>query len=308
LLQPFPGQQAICFCMRDSESLYRDYRGNRVVADVEGGGVLESLITENHFSISFYDQIAAGFPISFERYLTIAVEGDGDAEVRVSMGPPPLLQPLTRVNLPYRGSGWCVAADGPIQSDHRRELVSCLPAPFFFALEGEGSALIAEGNVMARRLLSFRIDDAESLRACEFAVQNISRISTLRSTFSDGQEHVASVASHLNRASWRLDVPQGAIGLVLRKSFDRFHGLQRARVLVNSDPVGTWFEPLQDRSRCWAIGQFGFPLESNDAGSVEIVIDPPPGTPLWSFSEIEVFAILQKTGYPLRSTVGPGGS
>jgi hypothetical protein len=142
------------------------------------------------------------------------------------------------------------------------------------------------------RIDRFDVWHEDALKAHGFKVQNMSRLVNLDSCFTDGTRRSALVASHLNAASWIQPVPPDCQGIILRKTYDRFHGRQLARVLVDDMPSGWWYAPLQDRTCRWAVADYGVARELVDGkSSVRIMIDPPAGTPLWSFSTLEVFSL-----------------
>ena len=82
-------------------------------------------------------------------------------------------------------------------------------------------------------------------------------------------------------------------GVILEKWFDQFHGRQRARVFVDGEWVGWWYEPRENRKNRWAVSRFGIP-ESFTSGKsmVRIRVEPPAGVPLWSVSRIDVICLV----------------
>jgi hypothetical protein len=273
--------------------LYVDQRGRRVVADVEGAG---------HYSVEGeatveVDDSPGALKGTFSCVLSVFAE-PGAARVAVATGraQPPEGRQLTAEGM-YLGAGWVVEASDGVVVDERREKmvpIEGFPIPFFREARSHGKMKIIEAAPPEMRLLQrLSIGDPASLNAVDLQVQNMSEPSAFSSRFSDGTEHEAMVASHLNRARWRCDLPPNLKGLILRKVYDRFHGRQRARVLVNDAPIGIWYEPLEDRQRRWAVAQFGIPASVLPAtGEVELAIDPPAGTALWSVSDLEVWALL----------------
>lgn len=129
--------------------------------------------------------------------------------------------------------------------------------------------------------------DVGDLAASGTTVQNLSEPSLLESLDEEGRPASGVVASHLNRMAVPLDLTDAA-GLVLVKTYDRFHGRQRARVLVGGEELGVWYEPVQDRERRWAVGWFAARVLPKHRGPIALAIDPPPGTPLWSVSTMEI--------------------
>lgn len=134
------------------------------------------------------------------------------------------------------------------------------------------------------RLASLEVGD---LAASGTTVQNLSEPGLLDGLDEEGRPASGVVASHLNRMVVPLDLT-GAAGLVLVKTYDRFHGRQRARVLLGGAELGVWYEPFQDRDRRWAVGWFASRVPAKHRGPIALAIDPPPGTPLWSVSTLEI--------------------
>lgn len=138
---------------------------------------------------------------------------------------------------------------------------------------------------------AFDIADLEALKARQWRVQNISERFPLESTFPDGTSLIGTTASHLNAAHWTLawnGEPEAR--LVIRKVYDRFHGRQRARVLIDGRLAGMWYEPVEDREHRWGAGEFVI-AEPLPPGPITITIDPPSGTPLWNVGRLEMFAL-----------------
>lgn len=140
---------------------------------------------------------------------------------------------------------------------------------------------------------SFLLSNPEVLKARRWQVQSISRLHSLSSSFEDGTELELEHASHMNIASWDLEVSLEWQGIVLAKVFDRFHGKQRARVWVDDVAAGYWFDPFEDRVNRWGISRFGIPPELLAGKTrVRIAIDPPSGVPLWDAAGYFVFALV----------------
>jgi hypothetical protein len=237
---------------------------------------------------------------TFATSLTVVALTDGSVEILLAQGrQEPVLGESRTVALPFEGTGWVVGAECDVRVDGAFApfRAGILPIPFFGGVSGDGRAEIIEAETRVLSVDRFSISDEGALRAKAVAVQNISSLRTLESTFDDGHRLSAPVASHLNAFSWECSVPLGATGLRIRKIYDRFHGRQRARVLVDGELAGWWYEPAEDRERRWAVGQFGIeePLLRGKS-SVRISIDPAASTPLWSVSSIEVLALMPRYG------------
>jgi hypothetical protein len=292
-----PSENARRYIFSDEDCLYRDHFARRVVADIEGSG-FAWVEKANCPLLAIRDEEEAdGFQWSYTTSLTVVALEPGEVSI-ASYHPaaPAQLEAGIDVGLPYTGSGWLLSATGSVIVDDRHERGPLpsreFPLPFFSRLEGEGGANIVPSSARTELIDAFEIGDSAAVLARRFSAQNMSKLVELDSCFRDGTQRRAMVASHLNRASWHMDVPETAQGLRLRRIYDRFHGRQRARVFIDGDYVGYWYEPEQDRKCRWHVSDFGVP-ESFVAGkrSIEIAIDPPPGTPLWSISRMEAYAV-----------------
>ncbi len=270
--------------------MYRDHLGRRVIAACEGFGCF----TVERADAPIDPSLTQG---TFEYGLLIVALGDGLVSVAVQAGRTSLPRGETvHVDLPYRGSGWALDLPSGAAVDERHEPSPSpspnLIVPFFRLVDGAGRAAVVLSSSVCDRIDHFNVWDEDALKARGFKVQNMSRLVDLDSCFTDGTTRSAPVASHLNAAAWSQQVPPGCRGMILRKTYDRFHGRQLARVVIDGLPAGWWYAPLQDRSRRWAVTDYGVPRELVEGkSSIRIVIDPPAGTPLWSFSTIEVFSL-----------------
>jgi len=133
------------------------------------------------------------------------------------------------------------------------------------------------------------VDPCDSASRSEHALvaQNESEVFEL-----EGKTH----RSHLNRMAFDISIDPQNVGVVLRRTYDRFHGRQRARVLVDGVPIGYWYAPIEDRKNRWAEDEFFIPIGFTAGKSkVRIEIDPPAGTPLWDVSEYLVFAVKDRS-------------
>lgn len=208
------------------------------------------------------------------------------------------------------------------QSGHK--VVADVEGTGSFELRGEGSVTV-DGAVGAPRVGTFRefllahgenaeviirrellpgsgpfellseltVNDPSSLKAVRWSVSRASKVTEL-SSLAEGGPFVGPVMSHLNDARFQVTVPKHCQGLLLAKLYDRFHGRQRARVLVNDHPCGIWYCPRQDRAVRWAWDAFGIRPEFIDGpGDLEVAIDPPAGTPLWSVSRLRIYALMR---------------
>jgi hypothetical protein len=194
----------------------------------------------------------------------------------------------------YSGAGWLVGGEGKWQLDDRNEWVEPKgPAPIFRSAKGKGRLqVVADTRTRCILADAWDIDDADALKQRGWTVQNMSKLRPLDSRFADGSSRNAMVASHLNAGHWTSPIPPDNMGIVLRRYYDRFHGRQRARIHVDGETVGVWYEPREDRIQRWAVSDFGIPATSTvGKSSLRITVDPPSGVSLWSVSRVEVWAL-----------------
>jgi hypothetical protein len=142
---------------------------------------------------------------------------------------------------------------------------------------------------------SFDFSDPAELKARSGSVKNASDTYQLDSSFSDGHRQIVQHRSHLNTAKWTCPIPPENQGIRIRKLYDRFHGRQRARMLIDGQLAGWWYEPEEDRSHRLAWATFGVEAGlTRGKSSLEISVDPPPASPLWDVSCYEVLALLPR--------------
>lgn len=292
-LSVLPSLRARRFSFEGDACLYRDHQGRRVLADAEGCGRLvveraaPGLGTDAAPDGSFRDGVVAFSRESGASAIAMLQGGGRDL---------PGSGKTLEVASSFLGAGWVVECDGPLTVDAAREPSPAptprLPIPFF--LEARGARLrVTPRPFHAVSVDRFSIADADGLKARDFRVQNMSDVEPLASVFSDGGEWVGPVASHLNTASWSAPVPPGAFAIVLRKTYDRFHGRQRARVLLDGEFSGYWYEPEEDRHARWGVSDFCALLPRERGETLRIGIDPVAGSPLWSVSTVEVLALVR---------------
>lgn len=208
-------------------------------------------------------------------------------------GPPPSPDGASRATS-IEGPGWWLSGEVVTREQPGSVQVAApqAPIPFHLGADGSGEAL-SLANHRVQCLQDWTPTDPEAARAHGWQVRNASRVIELHSSFADGTELTAPIFSHLNTATWTVDIPAGTQGLVIRKRFDQFHGRQRARVLLNGEFWGRWCEPAEDRTHRWAWGFVALPWPAHTPyGRVTIGIDPPAGTPLWSVSHLTVHAMM----------------
>lgn len=266
------------------DCLYRDHLGRRVLLDEEGIG--KRVILEQSGTITLEPETE-----DFVDFTTVVSLDSG------------LFRGLTVCGAEVPVSGEWVAASGLVVGcgwvrggtvavdDSLVQLVD-RPRPFFRRVQGESFEVL---RLPYEPVLADSIDVAapDSLKSHKWQVQNMSAVFELASQTSEGEIFEGRHASHLNRAYFDLQVPEGAVMGVLRKRYDRFHGRQRARVFVDDKVVGWWYEPSEDRTKRWGWSSFALPHEFV-AGKdlIRVCIDPPSGVPLWSVSLIEFWALI----------------
>lgn len=97
----------------------------------------------------------------------------------------------------------------------------------------------------------------------------------------------AEASSLLNRLSFDLFPLPDANVVVLTRTYDAFHGRQRARVLLNGKEVGWWYVPAENRRQRLQTSRFCLPLPPEET-EITVSIDPVPGTSLFSISTLGI--------------------
>lgn len=266
--------RAVRFTFAGYSSLRRDHLDRRVVAEFEGAARVVLLKSSPSLTIEGDDYV-----------LVTAADGD-DVDLVVTNGPSNLQFDISATE--FVGCGWVAADDAPATVDGIKIVLSHVPTPFFFGFSSDRACRFRPIDAAAIELNRWRIDDPTLAKTIGFRVKNLSKITAL----PDG----TPVASHLNAMHWRVSVPDGVEALMLQKTYDRFHGRQRARVLVDGAMRGWWYAPDEDRLNRIATTRFAAPVDGGRC--VDITIDPPAGAPLWSVSEMVVYGIGSPTRMP----------
>lgn len=271
-----------------SDALFLDPHGHRVVADFEGHGDYRVEAAEASLLILRDEEKTESFRGSFANSLSVLALSPGEVQILITRSVFPFDGSLWEGES-FEGAGWVVSAEGPLRVDGR---LAEAPVPFFRSARAS-HLVISPAPYRSVPVDRWRIDDVAGLKARGWQVQNVSKVVALASAFDDGTPHQAPVACHLNAASWRCAIPADNVGLRLRKVYDRFHGRQRARVFIDGEFAGWWYEPRENRTFRWGVAEFGIDAALT-AGKevVQITIDPPAGSPLWSVSEFEVNALI----------------
>lgn len=292
-------ENALQFRYFGDDRLYIDHEGRRVIVDVEGSGVMRLVHAVPPVLFIRSEKLCSEFASEFKNGAIVLANGSGEVFVQVLLGRSGTVMGQTvEVEGGYEGCGWVIESATGFSVDDRHEQAPepdfDFPVPFFRKIVGPGTRTILPCKGMRCDLVDdFAIGDERALKERDFKVQNMSKLTELSSTYPDGTPRSAVVASHLNVASFSVSIPGENRGLILRRTYDRFHGRQRARVHVDGDFVGWWFDGGEDRQSRWHVSDFGIPQGvSAGKSTIQIAIDPPAGVALWSVSRIEVFALI----------------
>ncbi len=291
-------ENALLFRYSGEERLYTDHHGRRVIVDVEGFGTMRLVSADSPVLTVRWEEEPQEFVPDFANGSIVLAIGSGEVSVQVLKGRnEPIAGGSLRYSGNYFGSGWVIDATEEFVVDDRHHAAPMpseqFPVAFFRSVKGCGKWSIVPAPSVRCELVDYlAIDDDNGLKAHAFKVQNISAVAVLDSEFGDGTKLSWPVASHLNAASFSVSIPPDNHGLILRKTYDRFHGRQRARVFIDGVFAGWWYEPGEDRRRRWHVSDFG--IEScltHGKSHIQITVEPPAGVALWSISFYEIFAL-----------------
>lgn len=293
-----PCERAVSQRWSGGGCLYRDHRGRRVLCDLLGSGTY-LVRSEVPVAVEVDERQCRDEAGSFGESLVVATEMDGDAGVWVHLGPKAAAEDCGSVwTDSIEGAGWVVEARADVQADGRPGLpppIEGFPIPFFWSAKSDLPMRVVRSRVAPVRVDGFGVADLDALASRGWTAQNMSEVVAWSAIDSAGQRREGAVASHLNTARWLSPVPRKHSGLILVRHFDRFHGRQRARVLVDGRFAGWWYSPEQDRVRRWGTDWFGIDaLLAPGVERIEIAIDPPAGSPLWSVSSYELWALVRQ--------------
>ncbi len=281
-------ESASIFDFGERDCLYVDHDGHRVLADIEGAGEFKILRQTIQSTVIVDNILHAELTGSFKESLLITAHKPGLVQIDVRCGPTPQIPSQTIKSDHYQGSGYVLLGQiASLDNDHQPQTRIGYPVPFFQEAKGK-NLTIAPAHETLQLVDGFDINDDQALKERSWTVQNISQRTALLTTFADRKFHAAVVVSHLNAASWKIQIPRNK-GLILRRLYDSFHGRQRARVLINGEFKGWWYDAYQSRKARWKWSHFGMEAQEGEA---TITIDPPAGSPLWSVSRMEIWALL----------------
>jgi hypothetical protein len=264
-----------------AQPLYRDASGTNVLVDVDGPG---------------YHDLDGLSATPFEDFVTLTSEVP--IVIPVGLGRLSAPEGITEpVRPPIFGAGWITSLEMPVHVDGLRppfeHISSEVPCPFFREVKSEGYITVIWADSIETKLQDrWHVGDVEARKRYDVIAQNQTKLFPVASAWEDGVPFTGEHQSFLNSFSWAQPLPPNCTGLRLRKTYDRFHGRQRARVLVDGEFVGWWYEPREDRERRWATSEFGIDRRWLEGKSqVRITLDPPAGVALWSMAEVHVWTI-----------------
>ncbi len=304
----------------DGRAAVRGLGGLWILADVEGRGELRAVRgAEGPLWVSVDDGPRepltpveaglAGAGLAFRESLTIlgAHVPEGFA-ARVDLWSDPRPASTEAFEEPWtgaceiEGAGWWAvpdlpsglelyAWDGGSRTPLRVPSELCrVPIPFVGGVRLLGPA-IEGARVVGRRAPGWRWIETDRVDPCDDASreahawigQNETAILALESRFGqEGPVECGRHRGHLNGASFDLAIDPAAPAVRIRRTFDRFHGVQRARVLVDGAFVGVWRSYTEDRACRWAEDDFPLPpAATRGRERLRVTIDPMPGTALW---------------------------
>lgn len=270
--------------------LYRNVQGKRVVCDLEGkgnlnclGSVPEDLLLRTEPSVEMTTESTA-LDWGWMAVRNIPDNSGCSSSITSSSD----------------GFGWVTASDCLLELNNDSRRVSIAPnfgnltLPFWNGFTSDRP--LPYSSFAAERLLlaDFCPSDRQAADQHRFAVERASQVEKLEATNGRGEFISGLVFSHLNRASWDVTIPENGRILIIERTFDAFHGLQRARVFFDNEFVGWWHCIIQDRVNRWATDSCHLRLEHNHRGrKIRVTLDPPAGVPLFSLGCLRVFGLCQ---------------
>lgn len=281
------------FCFDGKDCIYIDHRGERVLADVEGSGSFKVVHGGPQVNAWVDGTLTGESSGVFRQSFVATSKHPGPSQISVRLGPPPEnLQPHLMSDS-FQGCGWIVDSERLDSVDEFEANWSCMrqadPVPVFFEARGRSLSIIRV-PFQTVKLAELVMSDPATLQSAAWKVQNASRLFPI----NDAHGSQVQVLSHLNASSFTFKKPVGCAGILIRKQYDCYHGRQRARISVNAIFKGWWYEPRQNRLNRLQWAQFGFGCESEDE-QLQLTIDPPAGSPLWSVCRYEVWGLLSES-------------
>jgi hypothetical protein len=260
-----------------------------VIADVDGPGYYEAdgLL---HFNVES----------PYQDYLLGIEETSEACLVRVGLGRTARPNGKTvTVDCLYRGCGYVVASEGATIIDDGTQLFGAVhpsvPVPFFRRVWSAGQLeVMIEPSIECIALDRWHVFDGEARKKFDVIARNQSKEFPLESTWPNDEPYACRTQSFLNGIEWTQPLPPNCCGLRLERTFDQFHGRQRARVLIDGEFATWWYDPSENRRHRWNRSECGVG-QKFVAGkpNVRICLDPPAGVALWNMSEVRVYALVR---------------
>jgi hypothetical protein len=268
-----PWARTWCYDLPGNAGLYRDHLDRRVVVDAEGTG-----------SYQLHGQRSAFSGMTVVTVAEHAVLGPISVELGCGESPCYEVVPAGEV----LGSGWARGSTSAILADGQ-SYPPGVNVPFFRSVSaGQAFQVLVVGGP-ARLVAVVRPFAPEPTVGAQVVIHNRSQ-GERRTLFSEEgpEEHWLGV--HLNEMRIELSGLAGPCGVRIERTYDAFHGRQRARVRLNGCEVGAWYTPFEDRANRLRRDAFGF-FVAEGAEVIEIGIDPSPGYPLWSVAELRIYTL-----------------
>lgn len=264
---------------RTGDRLYTDPAGRRIVLDVADPGAV-------------WGGSAGVFRVGEVDDALVLAADEGPVTAWALPGPTPKVGPLTSAARSFSGTGWLVDVEGLAELDGRPLPSIDLPmVPVWTGARFRRAGVFPTGQSLLRTTVVDMKDGAD-LAAHDGSVRSSSKPSVLASGCDNGDTLTESHVQHLGPAEWQV-VDHTGEPLVLAKLYDRFHGLQRARVYVDGVLAGTWQAMRGARDARWAWSWFGLP--AGLPPQFRLAVDPLPGTPLWDVARYEVLRVVSGT-------------
>ena len=263
--------------------LYVGVDGRPVLAEWFGPGVITSTRPFSALIDGQELQITGETP--FEQRAQFFEECQGALLVHSPAKPTQIegaLESTTQVDSP----GWITAAEADVDVDglgtFSPDLIRLGPIPVLdFASCAKAFDFVP---VSPEAFNSVRVE-AENLRDSPILKSIKNTSAPISVPDHNSAAHISVM--QLNDMVFQIDLDQGQQTIVIDRLYDRFHGKQRARVSVWSIPEkvllhdGIWYEPQEDRLKRVANSRYAAILSATSS-SVQVVIAPPSGAPLWS--------------------------
>lgn len=269
--------------------LYHDYEGTPVLVDIEGSGRFRWSAPPSATARCDGQECRLPAGQYASEYLVAGPRPAGRLTALIGPATDFPVEPGVRVT-EARGPGWITSSEHEVFVDGRPEPVvidsTDLPQPVWFAaISSQPFDFVPSPSHSVTLLDEFSFADFDARKVREMGIQNASKPEPLTGPVGE-----VMVLCHLNRATLSITLPERATHLALRKTYDRFHGRQRARVLLDGVSLGMWWAPEEDRIARFGQADAVFALPRDSAGHHRLTIDPMAGAPLWSVATLTLWA------------------